>query len=201
MARAHSRPAPRRMHRVRVKTPRIACPRPALSVLLAIVYALGTIALPSLHLGLHRNDHDHRGGSIHWHSLERHLSAQHDHLHEHSHPDPPKASLGDGQEIASAPSQHADWHHRSAPKSELVAALAFDPDSRSAPSPGDPAHAGGSLAHFAEVFFASATHSFLPLVGPLAAPAAPPEYINPALVAWSADPRKARAPPRASVLL
>jgi hypothetical protein len=54
----------------------------------AIAFAIGTIAIPALHLVLHALPHEHQGGATHYHAVpvqdeHHHEAEEHGHGHEH----------------------------------------------------------------------------------------------------------------------
>lgn len=124
--------------------------RPELALLGGVLYVLGTIFLPGLHLFFHRLDHDHRGGGIHHH-------AGLVHAHEHRH-DEASNSAPEPERLAQAPLEESASRlvRGGGAAVALVAPVAYArilPGSE-AESPID--HAGGSQAHFASAWLKAA---------------------------------------------
>jgi hypothetical protein len=162
--------------------------RRPLSLLGAVLYALFAIALPSLHLGLHRADHEHRDGGLqrlhtglgghpslaldllpHSHGTSFHNEADDD----RERPDvgasaSPKSS---GQiSLHAAQLQPASWLFALQEPSPQSAAPRFTLLGTERHAPGgstaaDPEHGSCSLAHFASAFIGAAFSISLPLAG------------------------------------
>jgi hypothetical protein len=94
----------------------------------AVAFAIGTLAVPMVHLVFHALPHDHEGGEIHYH-----LAPDEDHEHhdaegeDHEHHD----AEGEGHEQPVEAHEHEDRH-------------ADDHEHE----PFDPHHGEGSAAHF-----------------------------------------------------
>lgn len=160
--------------------------RRPLSLLGAVLYALFAIALPCLHLGLHRADHEHGGGGLqrlhnrlggypslaldvvpHSHGTSLHNEAD----DERERPDVGAWSSPDSSGLISlhaAQQQPASGVFAleepsllsAAPRLTLLGAERHAPDGSPA---ADPAHGSGSLAHFASAFIGAAFSISLPL--------------------------------------
>lgn len=139
--------------------------RQTLSLLGALLYAVFAFVLPSLHLGFHRADHDHRGGGLP--RLHTELGGHHSLvLMPHRHDTTPDHELGDAHEEqdagVSATTEASDTKLADfaslrldfpAAVAEKATAPCTDPgsellDARSRPPHGssnlDPAHGSGS---------------------------------------------------------
>lgn len=160
--------------------------RRRLSLLGALLYALCAIALPSLHLGLHRADHEHRHGGLQ--RLYARLGDPHSlALMPHRHGVSLDSEAGaEGGRLGADPSASPDpsdqiWPHaarlrpvsslltlavpssqHAAPRSSLLGLE--DHTSQGSPAP-DLAHGSGSLTHFASAFVAAAASIGLPFAG------------------------------------
>lgn len=184
--------------------------RRLLALLGTLLYTLAAIALPSLHLGLHRNDHTHQGGG-----LQRLRDVQaaypHPHLgpHAHSHallahdePEPlgessdppatalPRVQLQAAGSLASAPqpppqrSAFAGWVGLLAATARHATLGGPEHSGSSAP---DPAHAAGSQVHFASAFLSGPALPVVPAASLLPESSAYPAFSD-------------RSPPRALVV-
>ena len=163
--------------------------RRLLSFLGALLYVLSAIALPSLHVGFHRNDHEHRGSGL---RLLHDSLGDHQHLDAHRHraSSYPEASdeqpaelqeiglrtaaLTSGAEVPSFPRAYQSPIVGTAASSFLCelspASLAAGAGHAQPGTPtGDPAHGYGSLVHFASAFLPSAAPATAPVAGPLLA--------------------------------
>ena len=160
--------------------------RRLLSFLGALLYVLSAIALPSLHVGFHRADHQHRGGGLQLqhgdlgpHAHQHLTSPSHDGaspLAAHFHP---SAREADGTTIP-LPVRGGDGTIGAAladPAARIFSTVTTDvrhlPPSRLTNTPAtpaspatDPAHGDGSLVHFASAFLPTAAVAAAPLVGP-----------------------------------
>lgn len=162
--------------------------RRPLSLLGAMLYALFAIVLPSLHLGLHRADHEHRDGGLqrlhtrlgaypslaldvlpHSHGTSFHNEADDD----RERPDVGAWASDDSSGLislhaAQLPPASGVFALREPSPQSAAPRLALLGTERHAPgssSAADPTHGSGSLAHFASAFIGSAFSISLPLAG------------------------------------
>jgi len=165
--------------------------RQPLSLVGALLYAVCAIVLPSLHLGLHRADHEHRYGGLqllHTGLGGHHALPPHSHgtnlfndfneaANEAANDREPQdagaaASRKTGGQISllSAQLHPVSWVFAvqetatqcAPPHSNLLGAEGRAPGGSPAPEPG---HGSGSLAHFASAFVAAFSSIRLPFAG------------------------------------
>lgn len=132
----------------------------------ALLYLVAVFGLPSLHLALHRDNHHHRDGGIHFHTrtsagLEPALVSSHG--HGHFHPtvlDDPSAI--DGNAADTLRIDGAEF------RTGTAAAQRCQPASRlrNFETPPELQHVNGSLAHFASAFLSAVENPFHRLAGP-----------------------------------
>lgn len=160
--------------------------RRPLSLLGSLLYALCAIALPSLHLGLHRADHEHRDGGLQL--LPTRLGAHHalvlpphshgtglyhEHLDDRARQDAgASASAETGSQnslnfaaLPPAPGACAIKEtptHATHPGSAMLGVAGHAQHGSPAPDPG---HGSGSLVHFASALVTTPSSIGLPLAG------------------------------------
>ncbi len=181
-------------------------------MLTAIVFVLGTIAIPALHLVFHALPHDHAGGEIHYAS-----TAERDHEEQHHHEAADHdAKHHDADHHDDADHHHAEQEHGRDDEQEAVSAQGSlfaslsglnarssretdqqdEHEHGEEQQPLDPRHGEGAAAHFSlAISDAAAAPFILPLhaLTPAAfLPAAVAAYVTTAHVSV----QRFRGPPR-----
>lgn len=119
-----------------------------------ILYLLGMVVLPSLHLGFHRDDHDHHAGGLRWlHSAADRYASLPAHAHSHGPIAESAESSTTLTPLAADDEQQPSIVANGSAVDGKSARLATASTSHG--TPGDLAHGLGSLAHFASAYLAA----------------------------------------------
>lgn len=192
--------------------------RHALALLGSLLYVLSALVLPSLHLGFHRSDHTHRGGGLqrlhgaleaHRHRAPHHHAAHELSAHEPQDESPTPEALAPDQAHALDVSRFAQLEPKGPQLSSgtrstfslqgaaRLPAIAL-PESEQTSAP-DPAHAAGSLSHFACAALSSPPPLALPAAAQLLDRAVYPSLPDSPRQRTRFAPKAARGPPESVV--
>lgn len=128
------------MQKVRARSGVFSRARALRSLFAALLYVMGIVGLPGLHLGFHRLDHEHHGGGLKWLRTghhDHHVDGARDHERAHAQALPATAAFARLAQLAGG------------------SAALLQPASASHSSP-EILHGGGNLAHFSCSYLSAA---------------------------------------------
>lgn len=129
----------------------------ATSLLTALTFVAGTVAIPSVHLAFHAIPHDHSGGGLAYHLVGLHHPALDPLIHRHDQ------YGNDVADFVAAPQSQSLHTH---PVDDDGTEESQPPAHRHDRQPLDPQHGEGSTAHFAVAVSDTPAHAIVLLANP-----------------------------------
>ena len=129
----------------------------ATSLLTALTFVAGTVAIPSLHLAFHSIPHDHSGGGLAYHVGPVPQSTPDPLVHHHDQY---------GEDVADAVDRPESQDLHTHPVDDDGTAASQRPVHQHDRQPLDPRHGEGSTAHFAVAVSDTPAHNFVLLLTP-----------------------------------